>query len=129
MKSRNKYYNPNPAKKETGDCVVRAICAATGMSWDDVFTGLCTVAFRAKSMPSCKSAYSEYLTELGFSRTPISNKKGSKRPTVDDMAKRSKDGAVYVCEVAGHLVTARDGAYLDLWECGHKSLYGYWTKN
>ena len=29
------YFNPNPVKdKRTGDCVVRAICKATGFDWD-----------------------------------------------------------------------------------------------
>lgn len=35
------YYNPNPVKdKRTGDCVVRAICKATGFDWETVFAGL-----------------------------------------------------------------------------------------
>ena len=35
------YFNPNPVKdKRTGDCVVRAICKATGFDWETVFAGL-----------------------------------------------------------------------------------------
>lgn len=31
------YYNPNPAGKRVGDCVIRAICKATGKDWTTVF--------------------------------------------------------------------------------------------
>lgn len=127
-KSRNRYFNPNPQKREVGDCVVRALCAATGRTWDEVFSDLSRIAFRLKCMPNDQIAYREYLTENGWVRTPISNKKGSKRPTVEEMAKRSADGQVYLCEVANHLVTAKEGAYFDTWESGYKSLYGFWTK-
>ena len=32
------YFNPNPAGARTGDCVIRAICAATGQDWDTTYT-------------------------------------------------------------------------------------------
>lgn len=30
------HYNPNPAGARVGDCTVRALCKATGKSWDEV---------------------------------------------------------------------------------------------
>lgn len=129
MKSLNKYYNPNPTKKEGGDCVVRALCAAEGLDWDTVYKELCDIGFELKAMPNDKIVQAEYLTRHGYKRTPVSNKKGSKRPTVNEMAKKSKNGGpTIVCEVANHTVTVRDGAIWDLWDCGTSSLYGYWTK-
>lgn len=128
MKSRNKYFNPNPLKKEIGDCVVRAICAAEDASWDDVFKELCEIGFELKTMPNDKETYETYLQRHGYTKTPISNKKGTKRPTVDEMAKRSKTEGPFICQVANHLVTAKDGYGLDLWDSGSKSLYAYWSK-
>lgn len=47
------YFNPNPVKdKRTGDCVVRAICKATGFDWETVFTGLMIQACTLSDMPS-----------------------------------------------------------------------------
>lgn len=47
------YYNPNPVKdKRTGDCVVRAICKATGFDWETVFAGLMVQACALSDMPS-----------------------------------------------------------------------------
>lgn len=33
-------YNPNPARKLVGDCVIRAISKVTGQSWEDTYLGL-----------------------------------------------------------------------------------------
>lgn len=127
-KSKNKYFNPNPLKKEIGDCVVRALCALEDKDWNDVYRELCDIGFELKAMPNDKVTYEEYLKRHGYTRTPVSNKKGTKRPTVNDMAVRSKtEGSIY-CDVANHCVTVKDGYILDLWDSGCKSLYGYWTK-
>lgn len=128
MKSKNKYYNPNPLKKETGDCVVRALCALEGAEWDEVYRELFEIGFELKVMPNNKEAYSTYLTKHGYTRHKVSNKKGSKRPTTNDMAKRSKTEGPIFCELANHVATVKDGFILDLWDSGDKSLYGYWMK-
>lgn len=31
------YHNENPLKKETSDCVIRALVTATGESWDSIY--------------------------------------------------------------------------------------------
>lgn len=50
------YFNPNPVKdKRTGDCVVRAICKATGFDWETVFTGLMIQACTLSDMPSANT--------------------------------------------------------------------------
>lgn len=59
---------------------------------------------------------------MGFTYYGISNKKGSKRPTVDGFAKEHK--GTYLLKVANHVV-AVDGIYYD---SGYKSLYGYYEK-
>jgi len=38
------YYNPNPLKKNAGDCTVRAISRVmgdSGWSWEKTYTALC----------------------------------------------------------------------------------------
>ena len=124
-KSLNAYFNPNPKKQEVSDCVVRAICAITGFPWDTVYKELCEIGYAQKAMPNDSLVYSEYLRSLGFIRVPISTKKGSKRPTVNEMARNFPKGAI--CEVAKHLTAVKDGKVWDLWDCGKKCLYGYWV--
>lgn len=127
MKTKNKYYNPNPFKKETGDCVVRAMCKAVGKDWDKVYFELVQIGFELKVMPNCDEAWKQYLINNGFIYHKITNKRGSKRPTVQSFAKDNKSGT-YVLRVANHIVTCEDGFYYDTWDSGECSLYGYWEK-
>lgn len=62
---------------------------------------------------------------LGLTYNPISNKKGSKRPTVKEFAKSHPTGR-YIVKVAHHVVAVVDGVYYDTWDSGYKSLYGYY---
>lgn len=127
MKTRNKYYNPNPHKLETGDCVIRALCKATEKDWDTIYKDLFEIGYKLKVMPNADESWKTYLKELGFIEHKISNKKGTKRPTVDSFS-RSNNKGVFVLRVANHIVTCDEGYHYDLWDCGDKSLYGYWEK-
>lgn len=126
-KSLVKGYQPNPLKKSTGDCVIRSFAKATGKDWDTVYKELCHIGFELKVMPNEKEAYETFLKENGFTYKGVSNKKGSKRPTVQSFTKENKKGT-FVLVVANHLVTAHDGHYYDTWDSGEKSMYGWWEK-
>lgn len=126
----NKYYfykNENPLKKETCDCVIRALVTATGESWDNIYKDLFQIGFEWKVMPNSKEAWEELLIRKGFTRNKISNAKGSKRPTVKEFTKEHIEGT-YILQVANHLTVSKDGVYYDIWDCGDKSLYSYWSK-
>ena len=74
-----------------------------------------------------KFCYELYLSRKGFEYIGISNKKGSKRPTVKEFALKNRKGVFYL-NIANHCVAVVDGIYYDTWDCGHKSLYGYWVR-
>jgi hypothetical protein len=128
---RYKYYQPNKKdlKDDYGDCVIRAICKAMGITWIEAFD--ISVEFSRENqcwvsgMPLV--LLKKFFSRLGFTYNGISNKKGSKRPTVEGFAKDHKSGT-YILSVANHLVTVVDGYYYDTWDCGDKSLYGYYEK-
>lgn len=129
MDSKLIFINPNPSKSlRSGDCVVRAISIALDMSWDEVYHDLCQLGSQLKRMPNDVENYHTYLTNCGMTRAKISNRKGCKRPTVESFAESHKSG-IYILEVAHHLVTVRDGHYYDTWDCGLRSISGYWTKS
>ena len=125
-KTKNKYYNPNPLKKETGDCVVRALCKATGKDWELVYSELCQLGFELKVMPNSDECWKEYLIRTGFIYHSIKVKKGSRRPRVDEFARKKehKDGT-YVLKVANHIVTCKEGHYYDTWDSGECCLFSY----
>ena len=126
-KSLNRYYNPNPKKLGTNDCVIRSICKATDKDWDVVYRELCEIGFELKVMPNADESWKEYLMRNHFIQHKVSNRKGMKRPTVSSFAAQNKKGT-YILRVANHLVACVDGYYYDTWDCGDKSLYGYWEK-
>ena len=124
-----KYYQPNKKdlKDKYGDCVIRSLTKALNMEWLDVFDEMQPLSRELQVPFNCRPCYEKYLDIKGLIYHGISNAKGSKRPTVDEFAKNHKNGT-YVLRVAHHLVTVVDGYYYDTWDCGKKSLYGYWEK-
>ena len=127
-KSRNfVYFSPNDkdVKDDFGDCVVRALCKALDKTWLEVFDLLVEKARASQCMPSDKPAYEGVLRDHDFVYYGVSNKKGTKRPTVKKFA--ADEWSISVMVVAHHLVASRDGKFFDTWDSGEKSLYGYWV--
>lgn len=127
-----KYYQPNDKdiKNQYGDCTIRALSKVLGLSWIETFD--LTIPFcREYQTPNIFNVdvktEREILDKLGFMYYGISNKKGSKRPTVAGFAKEHKKGT-YILNVANHVVAVVDGIYYDTWDSGYKSLYGYYEK-
>lgn len=126
-----KYYQPNEKdlKDDYGNCVIRALCKALNKNWRETFILCCDYALEVQCPINCLplKLSKDFFNKLGFTYNGISNKKGSKRPTVESFAKEHKKG-IYVLSVANHFVTVVDGVYYDTWDCGYKSLYGYYEK-
>ena len=123
------YYQPNDKdlKDNYGDCVIRALTKVTGKTWIEVFKDLIPKAMELQCMPNSKPCYEDYLLKNGFTYYGISNKKGTKRPTVTSFTKDHKDGT-YVLRVAHHIIASIDGKFYDTWDSGDCCLYGYWKK-
>ena len=117
--------NVNPKRKKASDCVIRAIVTATNKSWYDVYSELCELGATMYDMPNSDVVWKKYFDNNGFIKYSIKVTKGSKRPTVESFTKEHKSGT-YILSVAGHLTVCKDGKYIDSWDCGSKSLYGYW---
>ena len=124
------YYQPNDKdiKDKVGDCQIRALSKVLDRTWLETFDLITPICRERQTMDifSCDlNKTKESMQTLGFQYTGISNKKGSKRPTVDSFAKTHKDGR-YIASLANHVVAIVDGKYYDTWDCGYKSLYGYY---
>lgn len=127
---RYKYYQPNDKdiKDNYGDCTIRALSKALDVSWVEAFD-LQVPICREYQTPNIFALpvrlENEAMGKLGFKYTGISNKKGSKRPTVEEFAKKHPKGR-YVCNVSHHEVAVVDGYYYDTRDSGFKALYGYY---
>ncbi len=123
------YYQPNDKdiKDTFGDCVIRALTKAENLSWVDVFDELTPIARELQCVPNGKPCYEEFLKRRGYEYVGVSNKRGTKRPTVSSFTLAHRQG-VFIARVAHHIVAVVDGRFYDTWDSGQKSLYGYWVK-
>lgn len=124
-----KYYQPNEKdhKDKYGDCTIRALSKVFNISWLDAFdmvTPICREYQVSGIFDVPIKERAEMLSELGFTYTGISNKRGSKRPTVESFSKEHKTGT-YIVNVANHVVAVVDGLFYDTWDSGRCCLYGY----
>lgn len=126
------YYQPNKKdlKDRYGDCTIRALSKALNCSWLEAYDKMVPICREAQTSNifAAPAAIRNPLVEsLGFKYTGISNKRGTKRPTVDSFAKDHPNGT-YICNLSNHEVAVVNGKYYDTWDCGQYSLYGYFEK-
>lgn len=109
-----KKYNPNPQGSYVGDCVIRAISTATGLSWDRVYAELAVQGFMMADMPSSNHVWSTYLGNKGFGCSVINGY------TVKSFANDYPSG-VFILATGSHVVAVVDGDYYDTWDSGEET--------
>ena len=118
-----KEFNPNPKKRNIGDCTLRAYCAAFGIDWEEAFDLASKIAKENSSMIQYVS--DKILQEhFGCTIDEKYNKKtvkGKDRITVNEFALQHPYGK-YVLHVRGHLVAVIDGRFYDSWDSGKKKI-------
>lgn len=123
------YYQPNKKdlKDKYGDCTIRALSKALNITWLEAYDAMVPICreYQVSNIFDCPiSERKEMLSSLGFTYYGVSNKKGTKRPTVKSFAKDNPKGT-YIVNVSHHVVAVVDGTYYDTWDSGKCSLYGY----
>lgn len=131
---RSKYFKA----KDVGDCVVRAICNASGKDYKEVYDALRDLSKRqrvARHRKSprngvCKQVYRKYIEGiLGWEWVSCSGigKGISVHLNEDEMPFEG----TYIVRVSHRLTCVRDGALVDTYDCsrfGERGVYGYWVK-
>lgn len=120
------YFNPNPERRTTTDCVIRAICKVTGYDWERVYVGVCLQGLLLHDMPELNHVWSTYLYHQGFIRTPVPNT----CPycyTVRDFCEDHPTG-VFLLALSDHVVAVEDGNYFDNWDSGDETVLFYWER-
>ena len=120
------YFNPNKRGRRTGDCVIRAVCAATGKSWDEVFTSVALLSYALEDMPSSNHVWKMYLRSLGLRRRTIQDTCPACY-TVGDFADDHKRGT-YILGTGSHAVAVVDGNVLDTWDSREELVLYYYFK-
>lgn len=120
------YYNPNPAKNSTSDCVVRSICKLMDIDWDTAFTYLYMQGFELKDMMDKNYVWGELLYRHGYKRYPIPDTCPNCY-TVINFCEDHPEGK-YLLALGTHVVTVVDGVYYDTWDSGNEVPIYYWKK-
>ena len=124
------YFNPSPFAKsgrihKLGDCVVRAICAATGKRWYEVYDTLCQKGRQIGAFGNNRQVYPHVLGDLGFCAVGIKREAGKKAMTVEDFCTSHPSG-IYLLKVAHHLTCVIDGVVWDTWFPRDSTVYKYY---
>lgn len=118
-------YNPNPNKRRTGDCVIRALSIATGYDWERLYIELCMQGFMIGAWGDDNAVWGTYLMGRGFKVQAIPNRCPDCY-TVRDFCEDHPRG-VYILATGDHVVAAVDGDYMDLWDSGDEiPTHFYW---
>ena len=120
-------YNPNPVGRKVGDCSVRAVSKALGISWDDAFDLMAYNAKQMGDMPSGDAVWGSVLREHGFTKKTIPNYCPDCF-TAEDFCRYFPDG-VYVLGFGGHVATVVDGDLYDSWDSSDEIVVYYWRKD
>lgn len=120
------YFQPNPKQQSVGDCVIRAICRATGDDWYSAYTDITVQGYALADMPSSNAVWGRYLRENGYKRYIVPNTCPDCY-TIREFVEDNPKGTFIIC-TGSHVVTAIDGNYYDSWDCGNEIPVFYYTK-
>lgn len=114
------FYNPNPFKRSTSDCVVRAITKLLDEDWDSIFLRLSLIAFEKKDNLEKNHVWGDFLKRLGFKKTYVLDDYPYGY-TVRDFCMDHPVGR-FLLRIdglnSGHVVAVVDGDYYDSWDSG-----------
>lgn len=117
--------NPNPAKKNAPDCVIRAICIALNLPWMQVHDELCSLSGDDYSVPSDDNVWGHYLYLKGFRPFLLSNH-CPRCITVTEFTKYYPNG-IYIIGTGSHAVAVINGDYYDSWDSGNVMPSFFWV--
>lgn len=119
-------HNPNPKGQYVGDCVIRAISTATGITWEEAYINLAVQGYLMSDMPSSNHVWSSYLMDNGFTRHVIPDTCPDCY-TVKDFCKDNPKGT-FILATGTHVVAVIDGSYCDAWDSGGEVPVYYFKK-
>lgn len=122
-----KYTNPNPKGALIGDCAVRAIAIANGLTWNGAYKMLTDYGFRMKNLPNADAVWSAALKDSGFKRRSIPDTCPDCY-TIREFCEDHPTGT-FVLGTGSHVVAVKDGNYYDTWDSGDEVPIMYWRKD
>ena len=121
-----RYYNCNPYRVHTDDCVIRAITAGTGNSWENVVSDLSKYMLKYGYMMNTPETYGVYLKDNGWIHHRAPTKGSGVSMTVGEFTKKFKGHAIVHVD-DDHVTYIADGKIWDLWDPSAHIIGEYWV--
>ena len=120
-------YNPNPMKRNVGDCSVRAISKALNTDWETAYITIMLSGYAMCDMPSSDAVWGAVLRKNGFYREAVPDRCPDCY-TAEDFCIDHPNGT-FVLAFGGHVATVVDGVLYDSWDSSHEiPQYFYYRK-
>ena len=120
------YYNCNPHNRLTDDCVIRAVSASTGDSWDDTIKGLVSCAIKTGYFINTPECYGQYLSDLGYIKQKQPVHKDGTKIKFEEFVKKYNGHAIAHCG-KGHITYVADNSTWDTWDVSNEVVGNYWV--
>lgn len=119
-------YNPNPARKLVGDCVIRAISKSLNKDWEDTYLDIVMLGYAMHDMPSSNDVWGNYLSRHGFRRYVIPDT----CPECYTVEQFCQDNPTLtgILATGTHVIAVSAGNYYDTWDSGQEIPIYYWRK-
>lgn len=128
------YYNANPKRRNTGDCVIRALCVALEKPYEEVVIDLAKLQAKDCYDTGDPKLYGKYLSQQGWIKMA--------QPRHDDNTKytgiewcsflqfwKKKNYKRMVAHIgSGHIVAIIDGKIIDTWNSSNGCVGNFWVK-
>ena len=120
-------YNNNPTgRRGIGDCAIRAVSVALGISWEQAYLLITAAGFSMGDMPSSNSVWGAVLRQHGFYRYNLPHACPDCY-TFADFATDHPQG-VFVLGTGTHVATVIDGIIYDSWNSSNEIPQYVWHK-
>ena len=119
------YFQNNPVGARVGDCAVRAISKALGITWEEAYEELATAGYQMADMPSSNTVITAVLRKHGFYKESLPDCGGCY--TIRDFAKDNPKGT-YVVGTGNHVVCVINGDFYDSWRSDCEPVMYFWSR-
>ena len=119
-------FNNNPTGRRAGDCAIRAVSKALGISWEQAYVKIAVAGFNMGDVPSSNSVWGAVLRQHGFYRRNLPDNCPDCY-TAEDFCRDHPKG-VFVLGFGNHTACVENGNIYDAWDSSEEYVQYYWFR-
>lgn len=119
-------FNNNPTGRRAGDCAVRAVSKALGISWEQAYVEIAVAGFGMGDVPSSNSVWGAVLRQHGFYRRNLPDSCPDCY-TAEDFCRDHPEG-IFVLGFGNHTACVESGNLYDAWDSSEEYVQYYWFR-